>query len=901
MAWASTDDPETAHVPLNIAQVERLEEHYFSTPNPMPLPVKIALSKDQDPMALKGRMPRISPVEIVAALASAAARAKRASASDETMLAWRRVFLTTTFVFVYCEGADSRHFAALQGREDLAQNFASMRFTVLMKILDVEAFLDRKARTTGKLSALACANLYRANVRFASSADMITDGFVDMAITVCSRFLGIPTVRKAIIEIDQDVAVENPLDSISKLQLMVNKGKTAANVEWSTLLLLDYVRSDALSADQVSTRSLQGQGSGGKGLVDLLLYKRDCRDHMLTTLLDSYAFPAEIKIKLREVTGGSIEHYRASCGYSYNETYKPVKKSFMAGWKKSACLFFAMLDGIVFSYEYDVQLRSAVTNRKDVPSMLESNPFADELAAIEEALEEEGGSKKTKVDDESDDESNGSAAGGDEETVTGIEKLEVIVKIPKEVSSTLKQKLNKFKLAAKHIVSTNMETCPETLPMTDVAKRFKESAAGQARGDPTMLTHRGVFYDPKVAGQSDSQPQLRCPSLRQQGEHCKALIKMVLQTTDDDIATSDLYFISDAGKSGNHAQLLGGFTDSQGKAVTKQKRPIHTFFDEESCKEQHERVRGFATINQMETVLVVSKEILKLNEHERLHVPNATNRGNMLGPLSRPTEADQWCEKRSKKKLILGKNGIIGASGGLPGSAPGSKAAALTGKAKKKHDDETEPVFWHPTAPAVSEEHVHGCDLVAGVDLVGGPGWVAYEFLKRRRPVFVVCLTQDHADTMTCYLEGRIFTAMQDQDNVNIYSPALVELLAEMQEGEGDAGDPEDDDGDKDKDPKGKQDPKAKKSKGKKDSKDEEPKGKKDPKGKKKPKDEEPKKEPDGEPKGKKQSKMTKDQLLEQIRLLQEGGASAGGSGGKAAGNDDEEESDEDSHSDKCT
>ena len=55
-----------------------------------------------------------------------------------------------------------------------------MKVTTLMRVFDLEAFLQRKARTTGKLTAAKCSELYQEHLTLASTIEDITVGFVDM-------------------------------------------------------------------------------------------------------------------------------------------------------------------------------------------------------------------------------------------------------------------------------------------------------------------------------------------------------------------------------------------------------------------------------------------------------------------------------------------------------------------------------------------------------------------------------------------------------------------------------------------------------------------------------------------------------------------------------------------------
>ena len=128
----------------------------------------------------------------------------------------------------------------------------------------------------------------------------------------------------------------------------------------------------------------------------------------------------------------------------------------------------------------------------------------------------------------------------------------------------------------------------------------------------------------------------------------------MLDTTDSDIDASDLYFILDGGKTGNHEKLLSGFVSKDGCALPKKKHMVTVFYDEESCLMHHERVRGFSTINQTESLVLVSKINLNLNEKKRLY-NKGSNRGNIIGPLAWPSESSLWKKTKAEKNALFGE------------------------------------------------------------------------------------------------------------------------------------------------------------------------------------------------------------------------------------------------------
>ena len=89
-----------------------------------------------------------------------------------------------------------------------------------------------------------------------------------------------------------------------------------------------------------------------------------------------------------------------------------------------------------------------------------------------------------------------------------------------------------------------------------LAEAIAATAAGEVTGHlgdgATPASFVGIFYDPKVAGESSCRPHLRVPNLRQ--GHIRKLISSTLKVKDpngDVLTPGDLYFIFDAGKAGS--------------------------------------------------------------------------------------------------------------------------------------------------------------------------------------------------------------------------------------------------------------------------------------------------------------------------------------------------------------
>ena len=99
-------------------------------------------------------------------------------------------------------------------------------------------------------------------------------------------------------------------------------------------------------------------------------------------------------------------------------------------------------------------------------------------------------------------------------------------------------------------MEANAELCEETESDDVIIQRFKNSAAGEARGSKDDKTYCGVFYNPNLCGESSSQLASRKPPLRNNGEHLKRLIALFLRARDWELDDRDLLRLFDAGREG---------------------------------------------------------------------------------------------------------------------------------------------------------------------------------------------------------------------------------------------------------------------------------------------------------------------------------------------------------------
>ena len=138
------------------------------------------------------------------------------------------------------------------------------------------------------------------------SGQAVSDEFVASALRIAESMLTDENVRKLLFEADETFGAGNPLDSITKLNIIRRKVPGHALHECLSLLL-DYFRGGAITAEQFGTRNLDGKlsGSAGKGILDIMVFKLEIISCMTGQLLDKYDWPDTVKTDPR-----SIQHVR---------------------------------------------------------------------------------------------------------------------------------------------------------------------------------------------------------------------------------------------------------------------------------------------------------------------------------------------------------------------------------------------------------------------------------------------------------------------------------------------------------------------------------------------------------------------------------------------------------------
>ena len=226
------------------------------------------------------------------------------------------------------------------------------------------------------------------------------------------------------------------------------------------------------------------------------------------------------------------------------------------------------------------------------------------------------------------------------------------------------------------------------------------------------------------------------------------------------------------------AAASAGKSKKAPKPIEKHVARLTLIFDEQSIAERRDLSRGLATIEQQETVYIVSKNVFQAERKNRINY-GGTSSGSVIGPIAVPSPDDQWQLKFEHKKRLFGAARVA-----VGGRTPGTGAAvgeSMRGKSTNRGAEDMEPVMYHAKGEKIDEELLWMLDTKAkpiGLIIDGTPGdaGLAHIAAKKRIPYFGHCFTEEHATQSRSQVHKLVFQDFQTEGNP-LYKPALVTLM----------------------------------------------------------------------------------------------------------------------------
>lgn len=467
----------------------------------------------------------------------------------------------------------------------------------------------------------------------------------------------------------------------------------------------------------------------------------------------------------------------------------------------------------MYRTEQDSALKSGLRSRLTPNEVLaqDDTKLAEMIGSLDDTLEAE---KNPTVD--ADEEHDTVEVVEDEDTSADANPPELLELGLAKLDSDKRRQLRYWHEQADRRVRQQVKLVVEPSSLNQVRDSVKDSVAGQfpaAGAGKTVL----IVYDVKLSGESITYPQVRKPPLR---SHYKKMMQGAMLARSEgseppkEVMPHDVYIILDAGKSGNEAELMSAFKQQglgagdkkNASFMDRKKSSVLIVYAEDAIRDRREKVRGVGTLQQHETVHVVSKDGLPMSSRKRLKYPG-TAAGSVIGPVAMSSDK-VWTETFRRKKNIFSDEARV-AVGGSTAGVSGSDVAP-------RSLDSPEPVFFHAHCIDLWCELVHMTSGVNGVhgiiDLTTGDGLLALLAIRRSVPYLGFVFSAAHQEALHAWLVRAVFEDMKTE-GCELYDNGLATFLEEIDEGddadgEGDAADEGKEEGNTK--PKAKPKPKAK-------------------------------------------------------------------------------------------
>ena len=204
-------------------------DYYFPAPRPLPRELVLAIPRVKDPLKDLSVITRLSPDEPVIAFMKRLRVLLEQGIDEEEAIAWRAAALMTPVEYILEDSADKMYMRTRQGREDIVQDFKSLRVTSFQQICDINYAKMRFEIGREELSSEKLAKKYE-ELTWAEGSEPMTPNLIDTALTVHQRILKHPDLFRLLRDADNEQT--NPLDGHSRLQAIISKAATTEGIRW---------------------------------------------------------------------------------------------------------------------------------------------------------------------------------------------------------------------------------------------------------------------------------------------------------------------------------------------------------------------------------------------------------------------------------------------------------------------------------------------------------------------------------------------------------------------------------------------------------------------------------------------------------------------------------------------
>ena len=385
LSWSPTPG-----VPLADMRVDTFIDYYFKKAAPLPLDlvIRVPSATDFNPMKHVGDLQCITPEEVKMAFLKALARDIANGATEATLKEWRSFALSATAVFKVMESEDDVFFQALNFREKLVTNFHTLARTAFQRNREVAHFRQRKLAAWGHTAPnKRIVEEFNNRAEIFDKSEQVNVDYVQKALVVCEKAFSLPSVVQSIGKLEGVCKKYSPYDSIHKLAGIVRRAKDTPVIIWVFATITDLVVSKKYHGLDFPARWLLGDPNTGRGgAVDLFIMKHRMLEYLISTQLDTFAFPSHVKEKMREVLANH-DNYRKllnpivksddaprACNDAQSACVVAEPKpdlTWRRNWSRSAIMYLSFVERCCYGDDFDTSLRTASKMGKSALDVLQ--------------------------------------------------------------------------------------------------------------------------------------------------------------------------------------------------------------------------------------------------------------------------------------------------------------------------------------------------------------------------------------------------------------------------------------------------------------------------------------------------------------------------------------------------
>ena len=332
-----------------------------------------------DPQAHRGSWTLVSGIERLLALIQVSERCL----NDEKLAKqYRTMCRNLKFQFMLVPHAELS-LRSFQLREDRAEDGDVESFSALQKIEFIAKDAKSLEAQNGRTTAVKDLMQHFQSLRLARGSEKFTFHMLDSALSISNRMLSSTVALEALQTIENLSASRSnsPLNSISKLQVVLNKCKTKEGIEWFFQMVVLGLKQNYVKEKDLVQASLQ------KSTCALILMKHDFLNYFIKTFMPRHNFHQET----REALFNSMSSFEKLYDRMLDKkTGKQTsERSFIRSLPESGKKLLNLVEHLVYRDAYDATIKTGMKNGKSASEILEYETLKEQTSTILQKLQAE--------------------------------------------------------------------------------------------------------------------------------------------------------------------------------------------------------------------------------------------------------------------------------------------------------------------------------------------------------------------------------------------------------------------------------------------------------------------------------------------------------------------------------